>query len=380
MASTNPKHPEQRLNMQGNPMKKPRKSEIRHLETQLSVQRASLSVKKTVKNNSKKNMFSACLAVFFAGAIATTVSLATIQSRTILGNNQMIAGRNGKVLGTALAEKELDILDLPKIGDAEVYKNIKQISLYCGSMLEGYVVTGYRWKNEKTMTFFTSRNTVITITAQGISSRTEGPSGDSSQTCSVNPPEEVTSATRRLGKAVAKKATATVIVSVNANAAKASGTDSEKVKIPVKEGTVTTTAAPWTDAMPESDEATRSCKDLGWTTQNDPFGFNCCQSHHSLTVAEGGLGPGCCYDPYVSASVFAENSDGTDASNGCLTDGSGVGCNTGTSYIGTESLSYQCHDNYFIASASIPYTQGRCNWYNSLCVFPPCARCSWFAP
>ena len=83
---------------------KPRKSEARMLQTQLSIKNASLDsqyqIKKTIKNNSKKTIAAAFGAVLLATAISIAVCLVIVQTRTMHGNvDGTVHGKHGQVLG-----------------------------------------------------------------------------------------------------------------------------------------------------------------------------------------------------------------------------------------------------------------------------------------
>ena len=83
---------------------KPRKSEARMLQTQLSIKKASMDsqyqIKKTIKNNSKKTIVAAFGAVLLATVISITVCLVIVQTRTMHGNDDgAVHGKNGQVLG-----------------------------------------------------------------------------------------------------------------------------------------------------------------------------------------------------------------------------------------------------------------------------------------
>jgi hypothetical protein len=83
---------------------KPRKSEVRMLQTQLSIKKASLDsqfqIKKTIKNNSKKTIVAAFGAVLLATAISIAVCLVIVQTRTMHGNvDGTVHGKHGQVLG-----------------------------------------------------------------------------------------------------------------------------------------------------------------------------------------------------------------------------------------------------------------------------------------
>ena len=247
-------------------------------------------IKKTVKNNARKNMVSAFCAVILATAISTAVCLVVVQTRTVYGDDShTLQDRNGKILGTAASTEEVDLLGLPALGDADVYDNIQQLSLYCSGNLEGYTVTGYSWKDATTMSFYTSRNTVVVLHNGQIKTV----SGGNSATCTVDPP---TSDTRRLGGGKPRRSGfARVAVNVKV----------ESVKMQVTTSTRTTTPRPMYPLEPTTDTGTginmaAFCKDAGWTAQTDPTGELCCVEMHRLKVDAGGAGAGCC--PHGAAS------------------------------------------------------------------------------
>ena len=99
---------------------KPRKSEARMLQTQLSIKKASMDsqyqIKKTIKNNSKKTIVAAFGAVLLATVISITVCLVIVQTRTMHGNDDgAVHGKNGQVLGKC---------------DIHVKNNINPLAIY----------------------------------------------------------------------------------------------------------------------------------------------------------------------------------------------------------------------------------------------------------
>ena len=181
----------------------------RHIKTQMSIKKSSLQsqaqIKKTIKNNSKKNVAAAMIAVLLAASISTGVCLVVVSTRTMGGAGHTIQDKNGDVLGTAETFFDLDILSLPKLGDPAIYEQVQHLALYCGDALEGFAVTGYTWKDSQSMTFFTSRDTLVKIFEGGSDEkktmRITTFHKDRSTQCSVEPPIKVAE-----GRRLAKKA------------------------------------------------------------------------------------------------------------------------------------------------------------------------------
>jgi len=179
----------------------------RHIKTQMSIKKSSLQsqaqIKKTIKNNSKKNVAAAMIAVLLAASISTGVCLVVVSTRTMGGAGHTIQDKNGDVLGTAETFFDLDILSLPKLGDPAIYEQVQHLALYCGDALEGFAVTGYTWKDSQSMTFFTSRDTLVKIFEGGSDEkktmRITTFHKDRSTQCSVEPPIKVAEG-RRLAK------------------------------------------------------------------------------------------------------------------------------------------------------------------------------------